>query len=595
MSISISESCSKFEKLKEKLENINKETKLRPIKKIIDEYIFDEENEYLKIETLELVYISTLKEQLPPSFLKEIILGILEECETSKEYYFLEKVIKISFLENLFDSDNEEKIQKIKDNEVLSTYYFYKGISKLRKVVYRIEEEDYLYIEILKDIQKDLVYSDKLYDRIDSKYYIQVIEIIINILIKVKVDDKIFELEKIYKNLMLLSVDESREYESSMRYLIISLKNISKILDKEESWLNYREEYNKIFYYIQQTMEYEYKKEIKDIFFDFKDELLKKYIGKRIFFEFRSYSKKLEILIGESKEKNPLFFRIFQSILTEIKVKENKFEIDEWLDILTKSTVLLSQNKSLTYKESIVKIIKDKDVDKLQKFNKLLDVFLELFNSKQLLLTGYPNGDKIVENVINKVNDLLGNDIELKKLSCFQHIISNIINYIYTIATSSRDIFPIYYNSYKDKLSEKIFQDDLYLYLKKSSYASNYIYENENVADNGRCDIFYKSEILSIPLEMKKTSSKKLTKDIIEKNYIAQATTYTYPYDKIGIFILIDISEKTKEYTPNELENMVYVHQLESHLELEKNIPNVVVSFIIPARRIVPSAKSIYK
>ena len=68
--------------------------------------------------------------------------------------------------------------------------------------------------------------------------------------------------------------------------------------------------------------------------------------------------------------------------------------------------------------------------------------------------------------------------------------------------------------------------------------------------DGGRVDIVYSKELISIPIELKKSLHRPDTQ-ALEDNYIAQAQTYTAGYDQLGIFVLLELSDKSIVPPPN--------------------------------------------
>ena len=81
--------------------------------------------------------------------------------------------------------------------------------------------------------------------------------------------------------------------------------------------------------------------------------------------------------------------------------------------------------------------------------------------------------------------------------------------------------------------------------------------------DGGRVDILYKKDIITIPIELKKSPIRP-TQQILEENYIAQAQTYTAGYEQLGVFVLLELSDKSIEPPPN-FKDWFRVHHLKPH------------------------------
>jgi len=118
-------------------------------------------------------------------------------------------------------------------------------------------------------------------------------------------------------------------------------------------------------------------------------------------------------------------------------------------------------------------------------------------------------------------------------------------------------------------------------------------HEKARFVDGGRVDILYKKELITIPIELKKSLNRPSVNDL-EENYISQAQTYTAGYDQLGIFVLLELSDKGTEPPPN-FKDWFKIHHLSPSTNLELNYPDYVISVVIPGNRTSPSAKSIYK
>ena len=130
-------------------------------------------------------------------------------------------------------------------------------------------------------------------------------------------------------------------------------------------------------------------------------------------------------------------------------------------------------------------------------------------------------------------------------------------------------------------------------YFEHSKIADGLDHEKSKFVDGGRVDILYKKDSITIPIELKK-SLQRPDKDTLEQNYIAQAQTYTAGYDQLGIFVLLELSDKAMEPPPN-FKDWFDVHHLKPSTNLNVKYPDYVVSVIIPGNRTTPSAKSTYK
>ena len=96
----------------------------------------------------------------------------------------------------------------------------------------------------------------------------------------------------------------------------------------------------------------------------------------------------------------------------------------------------------------------------------------------------------------------------------------------------------------------------------------------------------------SISIELKKSPIRP-TQQILEENYIAQAQTYTAGYEQLGVFVLLELSDKSIEPPPN-FKDWFRVHHLKPHTNLPIKFPDYIISVVIPGNRVLPSTRSTY-
>ena len=148
-------------------------------------------------------------------------------------------------------------------------------------------------------------------------------------------------------------------------------------------------------------------------------------------------------------------------------------------------------------------------------------------------------------------------------------------------------------NGKGQKAIEQDLQDSMYSYFEHSKIADGLEYEKPRFVDGGRVDILYKNDIITIPIELKR-SLKRPNKDMLEQKYITQAQTYTSGYDQLGIFVLLELSDKSKETPPN-FKDLFKVHHLTPSTNQEIEYPDYIISVVIPGNRTSPSSNSTYK
>ncbi|HEY5591326.1 MAG TPA: hypothetical protein VIK55_09940 [Paludibacter sp.] len=212
--------------------------------------------------------------------------------------------------------------------------------------------------------------------------------------------------------------------------------------------------------------------------------------------------------------------------------------------------------------------------------------------------TGYLIGDDVLNYLRTQVAELLPN-LEKEKQSIFFTVVAEIIRYAqhsHLGYNKSKFLF-LFSKQVKgglgDDAQESDLQVDLYESLKHGAIAQYFEYEKDKVVSGGRVDIIFKCDIMSVPIEIKKTKESP-TKEIIEEYYIAQAQTYTSAYEQLGIFVLLDLSDKGKRPIPN-FKDWFNIHHLSTATGMPINHPDYVVSVVIPGNKLLPSMMSTYK
>ncbi|MEG1470188.1 MAG: hypothetical protein RSC31_06045 [Anaerovoracaceae bacterium] len=194
--------------------------------------------------------------------------------------------------------------------------------------------------------------------------------------------------------------------------------------------------------------------------------------------------------------------------------------------------------------------------------------------------TGYILGDEVLNSLKKKIVTLLP-DLDIEKQKIFFDVLAHVIRYAYHSHwgyDKSKFLF-----LFSKKVTGGIgidakeghLQDNLFESLKHTSMAQYFVYEKEKVASGGRVDIIFQSDKLSIPIEVKKTNESP-TIPKIEEYYIAQAQTYASAYEQLGIFMLLDLSDKGKKPIPN-FKDWFNIH----HLQPATNMPGITTPTIL--------------
>lgn len=213
-------------------------------------------------------------------------------------------------------------------------------------------------------------------------------------------------------------------------------------------------------------------------------------------------------------------------------------------------------------------------------------------------VTGYIIGDEVLNSLKKKVATLLP-DLDIDKQKIFFNVLAHVIRYAYHSHLGydkSKFLFLFSKNvtgGIGIDAKEGHLQDNLFESLKHTTMAQYFEYEKDKVASGGRVDIIFHSDKMSIPIEVKKTDeSPTITK--IEEYYIAQAQTYASAYEQLGIFVLLDLSDKGKKPIPN-FKDWFNIHHLQPATNLPINNPDYIVSVVIPGNKLLPSMMSTYR
>lgn len=211
--------------------------------------------------------------------------------------------------------------------------------------------------------------------------------------------------------------------------------------------------------------------------------------------------------------------------------------------------------------------------------------------------TGSVHGHEILVALTSQIDNLLPN-YQAEKRTAFLNVLEEVIRYARsTLVNNDKSRFPFLYSkSEKGKGQEALeqdLQDSMLVFFEHSKIADGLEHERSRFVDGGRVDILYKKDIITVPIELKRSASRP-TEAILEQNYLAQAQTYTSGYDQLGIFVLLELSDKKKE-APANFKDWFKIHHLKPSTNLKINYPDFVISVVIPGNRTGPSAKSTYK
>jgi hypothetical protein len=210
--------------------------------------------------------------------------------------------------------------------------------------------------------------------------------------------------------------------------------------------------------------------------------------------------------------------------------------------------------------------------------------------------TGGLIGHEILEQLTAKIQAAVP-DYPSYKMEIFSNLLEEVIRYCArTFTRHERSKFQFLFSKAfggkgEDALEEDL-QNDMIAFFEHSKVADGLDHEKAKFVDGGRVDIVYVKDGITIPIELKKSLTRP-TLESIESNYISQAQTYTAGYDQLGIFVVIELSDKTSTPPPN-MRDWFNIHHLAPHTALPVKFPDNIISVVIPGNRVLPSSKSTY-
>jgi len=212
--------------------------------------------------------------------------------------------------------------------------------------------------------------------------------------------------------------------------------------------------------------------------------------------------------------------------------------------------------------------------------------------------TGYITGDDVLNSLKKHITMVLP-DLDKEKRNIYFDVLGQVIRYAHHSHLGyNKSKFLFLYSKQVDgglgtDAKESHLQDNLFDSLKHSPIAQYFEYEKSKVASGGRVDIIFQYDKMCIPIEVKKTEESP-TIEKIEEYYIAQAQTYASAYEQLGIFVLLDLSDKRKAPILN-FKDWFNIHHLQPATNLPVKHPDYVISVVIPGNKLLPSGMSTYK
>jgi len=252
-------------------------------------------------------------------------------------------------------------------------------------------------------------------------------------------------------------------------------------------------------------------------------------------------------------------------LLENIKTSNEVTISDDFIDYVL--SLLQSKDESITNDSQFVLAIREiignpqdaEDTLKRLSSNRniisTLDVLGDFFKRTRSGLayfeTGYCIGDDILKSLREQVVEKIP-DLDMEKQMIFFEVLAQVIRYAYHSHLGyDKSKFLFLFSKkvtggFGAEALESHLQVSLFESLKHTSMAQYFDYERGKVASGGRVDIIFQCDKMRIPIEVKKTNESP-TVGKIDEYYIAQAQTYASAYERLGIFVLLDLSDKEKK------------------------------------------------
>lgn len=211
-------------------------------------------------------------------------------------------------------------------------------------------------------------------------------------------------------------------------------------------------------------------------------------------------------------------------------------------------------------------------------------------------LGGFPKGQRILRRIRDELAPrLVGESPEA--LANFMNVVTYVMRYMF--AASERKL-PVKYLMSKlaggkgEDAVEADLEEALHLFLLNSDIA--FAVRRQPNAATGRVDLALHFGDIFFPIEVKREKSD-LSRGHLRDEYLAQASSYTRAYDRLGIFLVLDLTTKVKGEPLPDLENLVWVEEMVPRpgaSTLQVGIPDFVVTCVIPGNQPRPSDLSSY-
>ncbi len=553
------------------------------------------DNAYIKRSAFKLLCDLTLAHRIGNPFQALDQLYNLIKCDNP-----VLQVISIKYLPYFQQARDDAVVEQLKelsdnpDGDVASQAYFCLGLFQLTDAISYLTVPEVI-ISLEKAKPNFQAASQSTENRVDAEFYLTVIHWLKSVLSH---DSNMMKesLEKLKKNLLIRNLYESGNEGLELDFLTFLLADqlhtsftTSSSVDR---WLEVKQEAEALF------QASEGLRMIRD------SATSSQFLAERLFsnvFEIieesiyrvhlTSNKSRLEVL-RDQEAKAPLG-QYLQNLIE--RLPSNGQGVEENLGLLALLSDIEGTEKGLAIYNGIPN--KNVSTEILTQFETIAKKYK---NQPLPYKTGTERGEEVYKDLKVKIEQYLPSYPQ-DKLEAYFGVVEETIRYARdTLVKNDRKLFPFLYSKSKNfpqgkgqDTKEEDLQDSMLHFFKFSKIMDGLDHEQARFVDGGRVDILYKKDLITIPIELKKSLNRPTINDI-ESNYIAQAQTYSAGYDQLGIFVLLELSDKASEPPPN-FKDWFKIHHLRPSTNSEIEYPDYVISVVIPGNKTSPSAKSKYK
>ncbi|QOR65099.1 hypothetical protein IM538_14795 [Cytobacillus suaedae] len=570
----------------------------RDIKTFFKQIIQSENEIYLRKLSIEILSFLTALNKVRRISTLDILLDIKENDPP---------LIIVSSLKYLFsfynysddDRDIVNKLLLLKDSndgEVSSEAYYRLGLISLFENLDK--SDNLLFLKQLDESKRLFKNAVSLVEnRADAEYFFEVTKYLISILSGEK-EDITISLEKLLSLSLVRRMytynDKVLHLENKIQKVLTNVYWIFQISSNHEDWLDYVDEFTKLAQYYSEYLNLSLScGSQSELIENFKVNICSNIFDDLYIRNFSYYKAKI-INIQNKFPEDKVLYEFLDIVKNKIENKEKKKDKkSSLLEITLRIKEIIPEVDAELLASKVSGLTNPNDVREILS---IIKSFIERTYEQEFdVITGDSTGEEMFFEVISSINRSLPK-YSPKKLSVFKRILEEMIRYlILTIKSKRTNDFNLFYaekhGGKGSKVTEREFQDNMYKHFQYSNIAYGAEEEINNFTDGGRIDIVFKIQNYTFPIELKKTT-KLITKESIREKYLEQIHSYVYAYDQLGIFVVLDLNEKTKPI--NGVRELIYVDHLEPQYELDNKYPDYIVVMIIPGNKLLPSEKSTY-